>query len=70
MTYFEQFYDADYERARDRLIPRAVVKANRNFGSACKQRGNRKSLNRFAAGWNKCYAREMERLVTVVGIKN
>ena len=70
MTLFEQFYDADYERARDKLIPKAVVKANRDFGKACKAKGNRKALDRFAAGWNKAYHGEMERLVTEAGIKN
>ena len=70
MTLFEQFYDADYERARDALISKAVVKANRNFGAACKEKANRKALERYAAGWNKAYHGEMERLVTEAGIKN
>ena len=68
MTLYEQYYDADYERARDALISKAVVKANRNFGSACKQRGNRKALDRFAAGWNKAYHREMCRLAKEAGL--
>ena len=70
MTLFEQYYDADYERARDRLIPKAVAKANRNFGSRCKVKGNDKISLKWAAGWNKGYAREMERLVAEAGIKN
>ena len=69
MTLFEQFYDADYERARDALISKAVVKANRNFGKTFKKGDTRASL-KWAAGWNKCYAREMERLVAEAGIKN
>jgi len=68
MTLFEQFYDADYERSRDKLIHKAEVKANRNFGSACKQRGNRKALDRFAAGWNRCYHQEVNRLAEEAGL--
>ena len=68
MTLYEQYYDADYERARDKLISKAVVKANRNFGSACKNKGNRKALDRFAAGWNKCYHQEMNRLAKEAGL--
>jgi len=69
MTLYEQYYDADYERARDALIHKAEVKANRNFGKTFKK-GDTKASLKWAAGWNKCYAREMERLVTVAGIKN
>ena len=70
MTLFEQYYNADYERSRDALIPKAVTKANRNFGSCCKVKGNNKISLKWAAGWNKSYAREMERLVAEAGIKN
>ena len=69
MTYFEQYYDADYERARDRLIPKAVVKANRNFGAQCKDK-NEKALERYARGWSKCFATTMEELVTIAGLRN
>jgi len=63
MTLFEQFYDADYERARDKLIHKAEVKANRDFGKACKAKGNRKALDRFAAGWSGSFHRIMAQLV-------
>ena len=69
MTYFEQYHDGVYANKRDALIPKAVVKANRNFGKTFKK-GDTKASLKWAAGWTKCYAREMERLVTVVGIKN
>ena len=68
MTLFEQFYDADYERARDALISKAVVKANRNFGAACKEKSNRKALERYAAGWNRCYHACMNRLAQEAGL--
>ena len=68
MTLFDRFYDAEYERARDKLIPKAVAKANRNFGSACKQPGDRKALLQFAAGWNKSYHGEMNRLAQEAGL--
>jgi len=69
MTLYEQYYDADYERARDSLIHTAEVKANRNFGKTFKKGDTTASL-KWAAGWNKCYAKEMERLVAEAGIKN
>ncbi len=68
MTYHEIFYDADYERARDKLIPKAVAKANRNFGSAYKKPGDRKALERFAAGWNKSYHQAMNQLAQEAGL--
>ncbi len=68
MTLFDRFYDADYERKRNELIPKAVAKANRNFGSCCKQPGDRKALERFAAGWNKSYRGEMNRLAQEAGL--
>ena len=69
MTLYEQYYDGVYANKRDALIPKAVAKANRNFGSACKNKGNRKALERFAAGWNKCFAATMEELVTLAGLR-
>ena len=68
MTLYEQYYDADYERARDALTSKAVVKANRNFGSACKNKGNRKALERFAAGWNRSFHSSMNRLAKEAGL--
>ena len=68
MTLFEQYYDADYERDRDKLIHKAEVKANRNFGSACKDKGNRKALDRYAAGWNRCFHKTMSELVQEAGL--
>ena len=62
MTLFEQFYDADYVASRDALIPKAVIKANRNFGAACKEKSNEKALERYARGWSKCFHQEMNRL--------
>ena len=68
MTLFEQYYDADYERARDKLIHKAEVKANRDFGKTCKAKGDRKALDRFAAGWNKCFHQTMNRLAEEAGL--
>ena len=62
MTLYEQYYDADYERARDALIPKAVVKANRNFGSTCGEKSNEKALECYARNWSKCFHQEMNRL--------
>ena len=69
MTLFEQFYDTDYERARDKLIPKAVVKANRNFGKTFKKGDTTASL-KWAAGWTKCFATTMEELVTIARLRN
>jgi len=63
MTLFEQYYDADYERSRNALIQKAEVKANRNFGSVCTNKGNRKALERYAAGWNRSFHSTMTQLV-------
>lgn len=68
MTYHERFYDADYERARDELIHKAEVKANRDFGKTCKDKGNRKALERYAAGWNRCFHTCMNRLAGEAGL--
>ena len=68
MTYFERFYDGIYANKRDALIPKAVAKANRNFGASCKQKGNRKALERYAAGWNRCFHTCMNRLADEAGL--
>ncbi len=69
MTYHEKYYDADYERAWDALIPKAEAKANRNFGKKAKGK-DEKTLEKYRKGWNKSFAGEMERLVAAAGIKN
>lgn len=62
MTLFEQFYDPKYTRQRDALIPKAVAKANRNFGKICKGKNNPKASLKWAAQWTKSYHQEMNRL--------
>ena len=69
MTLFERFYDADYEKARDKLIPKAEAKANRNFGKTCKIKGNIKESLKWAAQWSKSYHAEMNRLVDEAGLR-
>ena len=67
MTLFEQYYDGVYANKRDALIPKAVVKANRNFGAQCKDK-NEKALERYARGWSKCFHQEMNRLAKEAGL--
>ena len=69
MTLFEKYYDADYEAARNKLIPKAEAKANRDFGTACKIKGNVKKSLKWAAQWSKSYHAEMNRLVDEAGLR-
>ena len=69
MTLFEKYYDADYEAARNKLIPKAEAKANRDFGTACKIKGNVKESLKWAVQWSKSYHAEMNRLVDEAGLK-
>ena len=69
MTLFEKYYDAEYEKARDKLIPKAEAKANRNFGKTCKIKGNVKESLKWAAQWSKSYHAEMNRLVDEAGLR-
>ena len=69
MTLFEKYYDADYEKARDKLIPKAEAKANRSFGKARKIKGNAKESMKWAAQWSKSYHTGMNRLVDEAGLR-
>ena len=70
MTYYERFYDGNYVATRNELIHKAEVKANRNFGKACKEKNNAKASLKWAAQWTKCFAITMEELVTLAGLRN
>jgi hypothetical protein len=56
--------DSYYERKRNLLIPKAVAKANRNFGSKCNAK-DEKARERWTADWNKSFHSEMNRLAKV-----
>ncbi len=61
MKDYTHLIDKDYIRERDKLIPAAVKRANKEFGAQGPRGKDTKANERYSANWTRVYHAELER---------